>query len=159
MTTLYVLIGVPGSGKSSWAQRNAERLAAIIVGSDQVRNDFRQSGRNPLDGDAVFAEVERRTREQLAAGQNVILDATHYLRRYRTYAVNLGQALGARRVALWFDVPLADCLRRNADRSDLAFGDEIVPERIVREMFQQLQLPQPDEFDEIRRLTPEDHPA
>jgi len=150
--TAYVLIGAPGSGKSTWARENASRLDAVVVGSDDVRNDFSVSGENPLDGDAVFAEVERRARDLLAAGQSVILDATHSRRRYRTYAIDLARDLDARRVAIWFDVPLEECLRRNAGRTGGTFGSESVPARVVRGIFEHLQPPGPDEFDEIIRI-------
>ena len=151
MKTLYILIGAPGSGKSAWARENASRLDAVVVGSDDVRNDFRVSGKNPLDDD-VFAEVERRARDLLAAGQSVILDATHSRRRYRTYAIDLARDLDARRVAIWFDVPLEECLRRNAGRTGRTFGSETVPARVVRGIFEHLQPPGPDEFDEIIRI-------
>ena len=152
MKTLYVLIGAPGSGKSAWARENASRRGAVVVGSDDVRNDFRVSGKNPLDDDAVFAEVERRTRDLLTAGRSVILDATHHRRRYRTYAIDLARDLDARRVAIWFDVSLGQCLRRNAQRSGRTFGDEAVPAHVVHKLFEHLQPPGPDEFDEIIRI-------
>lgn len=152
MITLYVLIGIPGSGKSTWARENATHLNAVVVGSDEVRRDFRANGQNPLSGDRVFAEVERRARVHLAAGHSVILDATHFLHKYRTYALYLAGDFHARRVAIWFDVPLDVCLQRNAQRSNQTFGDEQVPEGIVREMDTRLQPPRPDEFDEMMRV-------
>lgn len=152
VTTLYVLIGAPGSGKSAWARENAARLGAVVVGSDEVRNSFRAGGRNPIDGDAVFAEVEHRAREVLSMGRSVILDATHYRRKYRSYAINLARNLGARCVAVWFDVTLDECLRRNAERTGGTFGDESVPDDVVRDISAHLQPPRADEFDEIIRI-------
>jgi hypothetical protein len=149
---LYVLIGAPGSGKSAWARENAARLDAAVVGSDEVRNDFRMSGKNPINGDAVFAEVERRARDVLRAGRSVILDATHYRRKYRSYAISLARNLGVRRVGVWFDVTLDECLRRNAGRTGGTFGDESVPDDVVRDIFAHLQPPRPDEFDEVMRV-------
>ena len=154
MTTLYVLIGLPGSGKSTWAQANAARLGAVVVGSDEVRREFQASGQNPLNGDAVFAEVEHRARALLHTNQSVILDATHFLRKYRTYTLYLAGDTHARRVAIWFDVPLDICLQRNAQRSNLTFGDEQVPEDVVRGMADLLQPPGQDEFDEVVKVSP-----
>ncbi len=153
MTTLYVLIGLPGSGKSTWAQQNAGRLQAVIVGSDEVRREFQVNGQNPLKGDLVFAEVERRARALLQAGQSVILDATHFLRKYRTYTLHLAGDTPARRVAIWFDVPLDICLQRNAHRGNLTFGDEQVPGDVVRGMADLLQPPGRDEFDEVVKVS------
>ncbi|MGH2592843.1 MAG: AAA family ATPase [Anaerolineae bacterium] len=152
MKTLYVLIGAPGSGKSAWARENALRLGAVVVGSDDVRNDFRATGKTPLDDDAVFAEVERRARDLLTTGRSVILDATHHRRRYRTYAIDVARDLGARRVAIWFDVSLDECLRRNVQRSGRTFGDKAVPAHVVHELFEHLQPPGSDEFDGIIRI-------
>ncbi|MER3513314.1 MAG: hypothetical protein C4310_01990, partial [Chloroflexota bacterium] len=77
MSTLYVLIGAQGAGKTAWAQRHREHLNAVVLASDDVRNEMVAQGRgDPRDGDQVFAEVERRLRQLLATGQNVILDAT-----------------------------------------------------------------------------------
>ncbi len=154
MTTLYVLIGLPGSGKSTWARQNADHLNAVVVGSDEVRREFQANGQNPLNGDQVFAEVERRARALLQTGQSVILDATHFLRKYRTYALHLAGDRRARRVAIWFDVPLDICLQRDAQRSNLTFGDEQVPEDVVRHMADLLQPPGRDEFDEVVKVSP-----
>jgi predicted kinase len=93
MPALYVLSGLPGYGKSHWAQANSDRVNAVIVGSDEVRADLQARGKNPRDGAAVFSEVERRARALLLADRSVILDATHYLWRYRTYAIDLARQL------------------------------------------------------------------
>ena len=152
MPSLYVLIGIPGSGKSTWARENAQRLHAVVVSSDIVRRDLRAHGQNPLNGDLVFAEVEYRAREQLGAGRSVILDATHSLRKYRTYAIRLASDFHARCIGVWFDLPLEVCLRRNVQRTQQNFGDEEVPETVVRQMYNRFQPPGRDEFDEIVRL-------
>ena len=152
MNTLYVLIGAPGSGKSTLASANADRLNAAIVSSDQVRIDFRSRGQNPLDGYAVFAEVERRARDLLQSDRSVILDATHYLHKYRRYAIGLAHQTKARYVAIWLDAPLEVCRRRNAQRNNTTFGDEHVPDDIVRNIWEHLQPPRDGEFDEVMKI-------
>jgi predicted kinase len=152
MKTLYVLIGAPGSGKSTWARNNALQLIADIVSSDQVRNDFRSSSRNPLNGDAVFAEVERLARDLLQSDRSVILDATHYRRKYRTYALKLAHENQAQLIAVWFDVPLEVCRMQNQQRDNRTFGEERVPDNIVRNIWEHLQPPREDEFDEVARV-------
>jgi protein phosphatase len=149
LKTIYLLIGAPGSGKTTWAHNNAERLQASIISSDDVRSDFRRHGRDPLNGDAVFAEVERRARAALKTDQAIILDATHYTRKYRRYAIRLARELSARLIGVWLDLPLEECLRRNARRSNGDFGDETIPDQIVCDMTAHLQPPRPDEFDQL----------
>ena len=152
MATLYVLVGLPGSGKSHWAHTYADRVGAAVVGSDEVRNDFRADGRDPLDGDVVFAEVEQRTRAHLQADRSVILDATHALRRYRHYAVNLAREQRVPCVAIWFDVPLSAALERNRWRKGDRFGETVVPERVIHELYAHFELPTRAEFDRVVRI-------
>jgi predicted kinase len=152
MPTLYVLIGLPGSGKSHWAQANAHRIDAVVVGSDEVRAEFQARGENPHDGNAVFAEVERRARAHLQTDRSVILDATHYQRRYRTYAIDLAHQLGVTCVAVWFDTPLATALQRNGWRTGDRFGAQRVPDHTIRDMTARFNPPGRDEFDRVVRI-------
>lgn len=151
-TTLYVLVGLPGSGKSHWAHEYSGHLNAVVVGSDEVRNDFHSDGGNPLDGDAVFIEVVRRARAFLQNDQSVILDATHYQRRYRAYAVDLAREFGLPCVAIWFDVPLTSALERNRWRSGDRFGETIVPEHVIRDFYTHFEPPTTTEFDRVVKV-------
>ena len=157
MTTLYVLSGLPGAGKSTWARDNANRLQATVVCSDDVRCDFEADGRDPWDGDAVFAEVAKRVRRLLEADRSVIVDATHFQRKYRTYLRQREIGIDVHRVAIWFDVPLETCLQRNAGRNGLAFGDRRMTDDFVRELAAAFEPPARDEFDEIIRLSQRRH--
>ena len=152
MTILCVLIGLPGSGKSTWARQIADRLNVVVVGSDEVRCEFQANGQNPLNGDAVFAEVERRARVLLQADRSVILDATHYRRRYRTYAIDLARQLSVPCVAVWFDTPLTEALRRNEWRTGDRFGEQRIPDDIIRDIAAHLDPPGKDEFDRVVRI-------
>lgn len=154
MTTLFVLCGAPGAGKSTWARHNAVHLQAVVVCSDDVRCDLHADGRDPSDGDLVFEEVERRARRLLEADRSVLVDATHYQRRYRTYLRRVVSGIDVRRVAIWFDVPVEVCLRRNAGRRGLTFGERRMTDDFVRELAQAFELPGEDEFDEIITVTP-----
>ena len=46
---LYVLIGIQGAGKSTWAKANAGRLQAAIVASDDIRNELEAGGIDATD--------------------------------------------------------------------------------------------------------------
>jgi predicted kinase len=152
MPTLYVLIGLPGSGKSHWAHATADWIGAVVVGSDEVRSEFQARGQNPYDGEAVFDEVEHRARAHLQANRSVILDATHYQRRHRRYALELAHQLQVPCVAIWFDTSLTEVLRRNGWRTGDRFGERRVPDHIIREMAAHFDSPGKDEFDRVVRI-------
>ena len=116
MQTVYILIGAPACGKTQWALSNAKRLGAIVLAADAARDEIRRAGGDPFDGDRVFAVLDRRLREQLAMGQSSIIDATHWRREYRAYAVDAAREVKARVIGVWFDVPLEVCLLRNDGR-------------------------------------------
>ena len=155
MQTVYILIGAPACGKTYWALRNAKRLGAEIVSADVQRDSIRRAGGDPFDGDRVFADLGRQLHALLASGASVIVDATHWQRQYRTYAVEAARATGARSVGVWFDMPLEVCLRRNDIRLGSSPGLRREDPDIIRRIHSGLEPPTLDEVDEIVRVTPE----
>jgi predicted kinase len=152
---VYILIGLQGSGKSTWARANAQRLGASLLASDEVRNELESEGIDASDkGDLVFAIVEERLGRGLAEDRNVIVDATHARRRWREREIAIARERGARVVAVWFDVPLAVCLERNRRKpGGPRWGERVVPQAVLLGVARSFEPPTVDEFDEIWRLT------
>ena len=76
-TGLVILYGLPGSGKSWFADLVARRTPAVILNSDRLRSAIIAHPR--YDGDEnkrLFTAMFRRTAELLAQGQTVIFDST-----------------------------------------------------------------------------------
>jgi predicted kinase len=152
--TAFLLIGAQGSGKSTWAEANAARLNAEIVASDEIRNELEGAGRDATNlSDEVFAILEQRVDQLLAQGRNVIVDATHARRKWRENVLAIARARGARRVAIWFDVPLEAALARNAARPGGPWGRRIVPAPVLIDAWAGLEPPAEGEFDEVLRIT------
>jgi len=152
MATVYVLIGVQGSGKSYWAAANAERLGAEVIASDAIRNEFEAQGEDAADGDRVFTMVNERLAQMLAQGNNVILDSTHARRIWRKDEVATVRRFGATLIGVWFDVPLNVCLKRNAARTGTRWGERAVPEEFLLEVARRFEGPEEGEFDEVWRV-------
>jgi len=153
MQSVYVLIGAPACGKTYWALQNAERLHATILSADTVRDEIRRAGGDPFDGDRVFAEVGRKLDGLLAQGESVIVDATHWQRLYRAYAVDSARAARAQVVGVWFDIPLSVCLQRNDERLGDSPGLRREEPDVLRRIHAGLEPPGADEMDEILLLT------
>ncbi len=143
---LIILIGIPGSGKSTYART----LGKPTLSLDAIRQQ--------LYGDASIlgnsAEVERVFRQQIEthaqAGQDIVLDATHTSSRRRQRMIRLGRKLGYDRiVGVWLQTPLKESLARNRKR------ERHVPDFVLRTMQRRLenQPPSLDEgFDKIKKV-------
>ena len=104
---LPVLIAVAGqvaTGKSSVAERLAERIGAVRIEADRVHDELlarapgpieRLQGFTPAFEERVYAELRRRASAALAAGGRVILDACFPLDIQRLEARSLARRSGA----------------------------------------------------------------
>ena len=148
---LYVLIGIQGAGKSTWAKANAGRLQAAIVASDDIRNELEAMGIDATDqGDRVFSIFEARVARLLDERRNVIADATHARRAWRANLLAIARQRGVPVVAVWIKVPLATSRARNARKpGGTQWGDRIVPEEVLVDMWRRFEPPELEEFDEI----------
>jgi predicted kinase len=133
----FVMIGAPGSGKSTAARKLAKEHNAVIVCGDKIRRE--------LYGDAAnqgnWVEIHDKIVEQLEenVNQTVILDGTHFNSSYRVGALLTLKTYG------WSDIfayvvnpPLDKCLIQNAVRS------RNVPRYVVISMYEKLQASLPE---------------
>lgn len=112
-----VLIGPPGSGKSTWALEHIRKNKNWVIVS---RDNFRFSLRNepvcePGVENLITNLVELTTIKALLAKKNVILDATHVKRKYIDWAIDAFSTY-ANIDYLMFDVPKEVCIARDEAR-------------------------------------------
>lgn len=78
---IIIVLGLPGTGKSYFAQLLSDRLGAVYINSDRLRNALKARGmytrKNKLEIYQAMVEEARRT---VAEGKNVVIDATFYKR-------------------------------------------------------------------------------
>jgi predicted kinase len=157
---LILLIGLPGSGKSTWAaQFVAQRPGYRWVSTDDIRQRLYGDAAEQGDWLQIWQAVVQdwqTSADAVAQGllQGVVYDATNVRRRYRRSAIAIARQCGFTHLtAHWFDLPLEVCLQRNRQRS------RQVPEEIVLRMHRQLMGAPPtlaEGFDQLVRLGLED---
>ena len=114
-TVLYMLVGIPGSGKSFWAKKM--RLQGIPVhGSDAIRAELLHNEGCQDNHQMVFQELGRRVMADLKKGQSCIYDATNMSRRKRSnFLKNAPENI--RRVCVLFLTIPEICQKRDGKRS------------------------------------------
>lgn len=150
--TAYFLIGAQGAGKTTWAAAHAAHLSAVVLASDDIRNELEALGMNAtFENERVFALLEARLDLLLVQGKNVLVDATHARRSWRDREVAVARARSAKTVAIWLDVPLAICLERNARKPGTQrWGERIVSPEFLCAVYLGFEPPSRAEFDEIQ---------
>ncbi len=160
--SLVALVGVSGSGKSSFAARHFR--GTEVVSSDHCRglvcDDPNEQGVNEQAFDVVHSIVKAR----LSLGKLVVVDATHVQPESRAPLIELARSADLFAVAVILDVPLRICEDRNALRPDRQFGPHVARNQHValrrsirglkREGFKQVWTLRADEIDhvEIQRV-------
>ncbi|MBX7218475.1 MAG: AAA family ATPase [Blastocatellia bacterium] len=141
---LFVVSGIPGSGKSTWieTQLAAKDNQVVCVSTDELRASLLGDAKDQSRNAEIFALAYRAVRQQLRQGCSVVFDATGILRKHRSVAWRIATTCHARRVAVVFDTPLQIALARNQNRA------RTVPDEVVTRFFLQWQRPNLTEADE-----------
>jgi predicted kinase len=141
---IVITVGLPGSGKSTYLKR--KRVNALS--SDEIRRLIANDAEDQTIHARVFATIRYLIRQRIAAGRPVTyVDATHLTRWERRAYVQLARRYHCELHALYFDVPVEVCIRRNKNRR------RVVPEQAIREMAQRMQPPTLAEgFTRVKRV-------
>jgi uncharacterized protein len=93
---LILIVGLPGSGKSTVAKILAEKLHAIVLNSDVIRRELFPQLRDysSKETQKVILETKRRTEELLRGGHIVILDTLFTKQGPRNEYRRLAESIG-----------------------------------------------------------------
>ena len=143
--TLILMVGAPGSGKTTAAKKISEKLGNIpVVSSDKVRETLYGNEATQGKSADVFKEVFRLVNENLDKEYICILDATNCEQWARWSAI--AHTLPNRVIYIMMEEN-ADILKeRNAAR------DRKVPEKVINRMLRSLKNHYPTE-EEAKNLT------
>jgi predicted kinase len=134
-----MLIGLPGSGKSTYAKEYIKtHSGTIVISSDDIRQELWGDANDQQNPSQVFDEMFIRTVAAMKKGMNVIYDATNLVAKIRKATLTrLRQAINQDFIAV-ADVivcSLSECKRRQDGR------DRKVPDEVIDRMVRQFQTP------------------
>lgn len=141
---IILTVGLPGSGKSTYLSG----LGVNAISSDEIRRLIIDDPYNQTVNSRVFTVVRYLVRQRIAIGRPVTyVDATHLTPWERRPYFKMAQRYGCQVEALFFDVPLEVCLKRNWRR------EPMVPEEAIRKMARRMVPPAKEEgFSRVRRI-------
>jgi uncharacterized protein len=121
---LVLVGGIPGSGKTTLANRIGEDYGFVVLSSDEVRRDLGlrradigDRAYEPAVVAQVYDELVARGATLLAHGASVVLDATWTSDGARERAREMAVRARARIIEVRCDAPAEVCRRRIADRT------------------------------------------
>ncbi|AHH94239.1 polynucleotide kinase-phosphatase [Kutzneria albida] len=121
---LVALVGVSGSGKSTFAARHFR--ATEVISSDHCRGLVSDDPNDQSATKDAFDVLHYIAGKRLAAGRLTVVDATNVQREGRAQLVALAREHDVLPVAIVLDMPEGLCLRRNAERPDRDFGAHVL---------------------------------
>ena len=144
MNKFYMMIGLPASGKSTIAKQISESEGAMIVSSDEIRKEMGDEN-DQTNNEKVFKEAEKRLKEYLSQGKDVIFDATNINYKRRRDWLNRFNKFDIEKIAVLVATTYEECLERNDKRK------RRVPEGVIERMYFNFYVPQYYEgFDDIK---------
>jgi len=133
---IVVLVGLPGSGKSTWAARGGY----AVLSSDEIRGWLSDDVTDQSIHRRVYATQRYLLRQRLQLRRPcTFVDSTSLTIRDRRPYIKMAGLHDADAEAVYFDIPLEVCLERNAQRQ------RKVPPEVIADMARRLQPPSIEE--------------
>ena len=137
--TLYITVGLPGSGKSTYAKEFIKGKDIEYLSSDELRAVYGKGEDDQTVTPIVFGHIKRKVDEFLKDGKNVLVDATSVNRKERSDYINTAKKYGAKVVALVFKMDRQGLIDRNKKRGEQ--GGRIVPDWVIDKMLAKYEEP------------------
>jgi protein phosphatase len=122
--SLVVLVGVTGSGKSTFAARHF--AGTEVISSDFCRGLVSDDSNDQSATADAFDVLNFIAGKRLAAGRLTVIDATSVQPGARKPLIELAREHHVLAVAIVLDLPDATCAARNAGRPDRGFGPHVL---------------------------------
>ncbi len=132
MAKLILLVGIPGSGKTTLSQRIIAK-GFHCLNADSIRQELYGDAITQGEPEKVFEIFFERLEAAMGEKKSIIVDNTNLKPLHRKQILDRAAKFAYDDVQLWLlDIPLATCLERNRNR------ERVVPEDAVTHMYNEL---------------------
>lgn len=140
MSEVRILVGIPGSGKTTYA-RYLERFEGYV----RFSQDEAVRIPHPL---GIKARIFQTISESVEKGKNVVIDGTYIQRYQRSDIIDFCKGIDAEVVICVFSSNLKDCIKHNESKDDIGKPTE----EIIRSMKENLDNPTKKECSRIEKI-------
>lgn len=148
--TLYMLVGLPGAGKTTRAKEIEAACAAIRLSPDEwylaLYGDDLDPALHVPARDPVEALQWQVAQRALALGCNVVLDWGFWLRAERAFYRTRAEALGATAELIFLDAPIEELWSRIAQREESLRGTLAISRSALEQWATLFESPTADEL-------------
>lgn len=125
-----MLIGLPGCGKSYYADLHSKNSTVKVFSSDAIREEVYGDASVQDNPNKIFDIMKQRTLDALDAGYDVVYDATNVVRKYRKDLLKiLPEYVSKIAIVCW--APLEVCIERDANR-ERKVGKDVIDKMLRR---------------------------
>lgn len=161
MLAFYMMVGLPGSGKSTKAEQIKNEFCAQVFSSDALRKEKFGDEKVQRDANEIFKELLNRCAASLISGHNTILDATNLSYKKRMeFLRELDKKVNLTfsKICILMATPYEICCERNSSR------ERVVPDEAMKRMYcsfytpayfegwDDIQIIYPNEMDRVEEL-------
>lgn len=161
MLTFYMMVGLPGSGKSTKAEQIKNEFCAQVFSSDALRKEKFGDEKIQKDAAGIFKELLNRCAASLDSGYTTVLDATNlsYKKRMEFLReLDKKVSLAFSKICVLMATPYEICCERNSSR------ERVVPDEAMKRMYcsfytpayfegwDDIQIIYPNEMDRVEEL-------
>ncbi|PJD97044.1 MAG: polynucleotide kinase-phosphatase [Parachlamydia sp.] len=147
--SLILLVGISGSGKSTFAQKHFKPTE--VISSDYCRALVADDPNDQSATKDAFDVLTYIASKRLAAGKLTVIDATNIQSASRKNLLNLARHFHCIPVAIVINTAEKLCIERNKKRADRSFGDHVIKQQ-SNQLKSSLQFLKKEGFRDVYRL-------
>ena len=132
---IFMMVGMPASGKSYKAQELAKEYNAEIFSSDALREELFGDVNHQNNNHELFNELHKRIKDCLKSGKSAIYDACNISYKRRMAFIQELKNIPCEKICILTATPYEECLKRNAER------ERKVPEEVIKRMYMNISIP------------------